>query len=328
MASFVLCARKSLKNEFQGELGPTKYLMIPEDVETPTPEHGISSPTQWMKEVVGKANPGGQPGEKALDIVVFVHGYNTDPKEALKRQRVLEAEMNTRGFPCLVIGFDWPTSGNAISYAYDRFLATETASELVKRAIIPFTKFTEVGCVINVHVLAHSMGAYVVRESFRTMDNWRSSEIANDWRVGQVVLFGADLSSSCFASDNPDMKSVFAHCGRLTNYYSGYDAALAVSNVKNIDISSRVGRVGMPVNTPCPPKAVDVDCGPAYQLATEEVLETSMEGVIDGMVSHSWYLVHEQWLNDLAMTLKGDVDRNAFPTRKIKSTEANDFVLI
>ena len=149
-------------------------------------------------------------------------------------------------------------------------------------------------------------------------------DLANDWRIGQVVLFAADISSSCFELDNSEMLPVFGRRGRLTNYYSGYDEVRAVSNVKNIDISSRVGRVGMPPDTPAHEKAVDVDCGPRYAAVPEG--DRKQFKHIDGMVSHSWYLEDPVWYDDLTATLKGQVDRNSIPTRRRVGT--NDFVLV
>jgi hypothetical protein len=46
---------------------------------------------------------------------------------------------------------------------------------------------------------------------------------------------------------------------------------------------------------------------------------------IDGMVSHSWYLEDSIWYDDLAYTLKGQLDRNLIPTRT--RVGDNDFVL-
>jgi len=223
----------------------------------------------------------------------------------------------------MVIGFDWPTGGSAVLYEYDRFEAQNTAALLVKGGIIPFANYTLKDCPVNIHVMAHSMGGFVVREAFRATDKGRDANLANDWRIGQVVLFAADLSSSCFALDDAEMVPVFSHCGRLTNYFSGYDEALAVSNVKNIDISSRVGRVGMPADTPAHEKAVDVDCGPRYAAVPEDQRQPFK--VIDGMLSHSWYFEDAVWYDDLAYTLKGQLDRNAIPTRT--RIGQNDFVL-
>ncbi len=318
MTSFVLSVRKRDADAFGKSFGRPAYLCIPDEEEIPRPAHSTGGASQWMKQIADHANPKGAQGW--LDVVFFVHGYNTDAREALLRQRLVEEEMKKRGFACMVIGFDWPTAGNAALYSYDRFEAQDAASSLVRAGIIPFAKFTLEDCPVNVHLIAHSMGGFVVREAFRSVDKGRDAYLANDWRIGQLVLFAADISSNCFALGNPDMLPVFRHCGRLTNYYSGHDHALAASNVKNIDFSSRVGRVGMPLKTPANEKALDVDCGPRYAALRDRELK-----IIDGMVSHSWYLEDVIWYDDLAHTLKGQLDRNVIPTRTFIAE--NDFLL-
>jgi len=326
MSCYVLCVRNKAdgKDRFGSGVGTASYLRIPDDIKLPAPSHDLGAPKPWLDSIVKQAIPRGTKAGNELDIVFFVHGYNTDPQEALTRQKLVERELRSRGFPCIVIGFDWPTAGSAAAYAYDRFEAQDAAAALVKGGIIPFANYTLKDCPINIHVMAHSMGGFVVREAFRTVDKARDANLANDWRVGQVVLFAADVSSSCFTLGNDDKLAVFNHCGRLTNYFSGYDEALAVSNVKNIDISSRVGRVGMPADTPAPDKAIDVDCGPRYTKIPEK--QRAAFKVIDGMVSHSWYLEDPVWYDDLAFTLIGQIDRNSIPTRK--RLGLNDFVLL
>ena len=52
-----------------------------------------------------QAMPDGvQPGDE-LDVVLFVHGYNTDAVEALKRQRLAQKELRARGVKCLLVGY-------------------------------------------------------------------------------------------------------------------------------------------------------------------------------------------------------------------------------
>ena len=322
MQSYVLCVRDVTKDPKTGQqhfgagLGAPAYLTVPWSSDPPgipardepLPAHRAKKVQDWLAAIVADAAAGGPQGRE-LEIVFFVHGYNTDPVEALKRQRLAERELRRRGYPCLVIGFDWPTAGSPATYLYDRQQAAQAALSLVTGGIVPFALYSR-KCPTQVHIMAHSMGGYVIREAFRSADKARMASIPNDWRIGQMVLFGADLSSSCFEADSPDMTAVFGHCGRLTNYYSPYDEALAVSGVKNLDISARVGRVGMPAHKPTDAKAVDVDCGPRYQTVKGRPFQ-----VIDGMASHSWYLEDDLWYDDLALTLDGGCDRNVFPTR-------------
>lgn len=324
MISYTLCLRDTVRDgkgaapRFSTGLGEAAYLAVPwtgkradlRRAPAPQPSDAMADARAWMEAVVAFAKTG-RPAEDPLDVVFLVHGYNTDAREAQLRQRLVELELRARGCDALVIGFDWPTGGTAAAYLYDRAMAAQAALALVSKGIFPFALFSKEGCPVRVHVMAHSMGAFVVREAFRGADKARLAGIPNDWRIGQLVLLGADLSSRCFAAGNPDLGPTLDHAGRLTNYFSAYDEALAVSNVKNLDISSRVGRVGMPVDPPTSIKALDVDCGPRYR----EVPERSLK-VIDGLVSHSWYFEDAVWYDDLATTLKGDWDRNVFPTRR------------
>lgn len=319
MSSFVLCVRnkESQTDTFGGSIGTPTYLAVPDGEKVPRPSHKVSGVKAWLDAIVAQAVP--KPG-KELDIVFFVHGYNTPPEESLKRQRLVEKELGNRGFASMVVGYDWPTSGGAVLYLRDRMNAQAAAAHLVDGGIIPFTKYNLRDCPVEIHLMAHSMGGFVVREAFRSIDKGRDATLSNDWRLGQVVFFAADVSSGCFDAGVTDMVPVFDHCGRLTNYFSGYDEALAVSNAKNIDISSRVGRVGMPTDNPGHEKAVDVDCGPRYVAVPNRKFKT-----IDGMKSHSWYLEDSIWYDDLAYTFQGNLDRNLIPTRT--RVGENDFVL-
>ena len=309
MNSFILSIRNKVinKDSYGIGIGGVSYLKVPDTITVPIPSEQVGLKV-WLQEIVKQANPSDANAGEEVDIVFFVHGYNTDCQEALKRQRLVEVELRKRNFNCMVIGFDWPTAGNALMYEYDRTQALDAARFLVKGGILPFANYSVINCPINVHVMAHSMGAFVVREAFRLVDKVRDASLANDWRVGQLVLLGADVSSNCFTPDNPDTQSIFNHCGRLTNYFSRYDEALAVSNVKNIDISSRAGRIGMP--SPTNSKAVDVDCSSLYAAIPNRKFT-----IIEGMISHSWYFEDTVWYDDLATTLKGDIDRNVIPNR-------------
>jgi pimeloyl-ACP methyl ester carboxylesterase len=316
MTSFVLSVRDTNpEGRFSTGLGNPSYLAVPDGADEPLPGHALGEARVWLEAVVAGAGPEGRP------VVFFVHGYNTDPAESLRRQRLIEQELIRRGFGCQVIGFDWPTAGTAVAYGYDRLEAHQAALSLVVDGILPFAGFQSAHCPVAVHLLAHSMGGFVLREAFRAADRSRRDGLGNRWKVGQLVLFAADLSSACFAADSPDLEPVFAHCGRLTNYFSGYDEALAVSNVKHLDISARVGRVGMPTRTPANAKAVDVDCGPRYLAVPDRRFQ-----VIDGLVSHSWYLEDPRWYDDLAHTLRGTLDRALIPGRQ--QVGENDFVLL
>ena len=65
---------------------------------------------------------------------------------------------------------------------------------------------------------------------------------------------------------------------RFTNYSNGNDQVLGISNVKRLGVAPRVGRVGLPNDSP--DIAVNVDCGQYYQS-----LPADQKGFTQ---SHSW----------------------------------------
>ncbi len=91
MSSFVLSIRDevSSENKFGVRIGSVSYLQVPDDATEPMPSHKVGDVRQWLDGIVGQANPPGTTAGKELDIVFFVHGYNTDAKEALVRQRLV-----------------------------------------------------------------------------------------------------------------------------------------------------------------------------------------------------------------------------------------------
>ena len=311
MDSFVLCVRSTLGDRFSTGLGPPSWLVVPSSEDQPAPGHAVAEPGAWTDRLLAAGQP----------IVFYLHGYNTDPGEALLRQRRLARELAQRAFACTVVGFDWPSGGTPAAYLHDRVQAQGAALALVAGGILPFLRARRADCPAPVHLLAHSMGAFVLREAFRAADRSHQPGLSDPWRVAQVVLVAADLSSDSFRGDHPDMAPVFARCGRLTNHFSGHDQALAVSNLKHLDLASRVGRVGMPAGASGHARAVDVDCGPRYLAVPDRRLEE-----LDGMVSHSWYLEDPRWHDDLAHTLRGALGRAHFPTRR--PAGENDFVLV
>jgi len=174
---------------------------------------------------------------------------------------------------------------------------------LVKHGIHAFAKLQEPACKIDMHVLAHSMGAYVVREAFDDVDD--TADIAQkSWSVSQVMLVGADVSVASLSAGNPKSSSLYRHCARLTNYHNPFDNALSVSAVKRIGIAPRAGRRGL--EAPLHDKAADVHCGEYYENRFRD--ESFNHG-------HTWYFDDTHFLQDVYLTICGEIDRVSIPTR-------------
>lgn len=294
-------------------------------------------------------------GQPDGDLLVYVHGYNNSVTDVLTRHRLVKRRLREFGYEGEVLSFDWPSGESTLAYLEDRSDAKDTAFLLVEECIKPFAAMQTGGavdeswsdveltgnetpaelialregqveaarrnarnarpCYTNVHVLGHSTGAYVIREAFDDADDRRSLSSRN-WSISQVAFFAADISKSSFNLGDSATTSLIRHSARITNYYNLYDAVLSISNAKRLLTSSRLGRVGLPDE--CDGKCVDVDCSDHYCTLNEP-------GSLAGKTTygHSWYFDEDDAVTaplyeDLALTIRGGVDRNVIRTRKQK----------
>lgn len=292
---YIICTRNAQGGLFRNEPGPTTYLEVPEVAEDFLPSHKIGA-ADFLRKIINSENE---------DIVIYVHGYNMTVKQTLQRHRILRKGLEKQGFTGDVITFAWPSGDNTLLYLEDRHDAKTVAMELVNSGIKLLAKQQGKNCTINVHVIAHSTGAFIINEAFDDAETTKSTAEIN-WSVSQLLFIGGDVSSDSMSVDRGE--KVYRHCNRLTNYFSGYDTALAVSNVKRVGAKNRVGRVGLPPDSPS--KAVDVDCGPYYLKKKDQIV------VIDGEPTHSWYFYSEEWLRDAYETMVLRIDRSVISTRE------------
>ena len=297
---------RNLKNgKFGGEPGPSRFLAIPENVNTVSPSQKITK-TDWVQAVIANAKSGNVAGVDVGDIVIYVHGFNQSQRSMLERHRKIRKGLEKHGFKGIVISFDWPSQDSALNYLEDRTDAKMTAFKLVEDGIKSFAALQRPDCRINLHVLAHSMGCYVVREAFDDADD-RPAVAARSWSVSQLMMMSGDISASSMTQGNSKSSSLYRHCVRMTNYYNPYDDVLTLSNVKRVGVSPRVGRIGLP--THMPEKAVNVCCGPYYKKN-----RGNFEGVVSN-AAHTWYFFDDRLMQDVHYTIQGAIDRNDIPTR-------------
>jgi esterase/lipase superfamily enzyme len=314
-ADFVMCARAVDKNKFTAEPGPTLFLQVPEQA-LPSPSHAVTRKDAWVKRL-RKESTWGKDSRTKLDrgdILIFIHGYNNSQSIVMKRHRQLKADLARAGWRGTVVSFDWPSADMTLNYLEDRHDAKQTALQLVTDGITLLSAEQGPDCTINVHLLGHSTGAYVIREAFDDADD---AQLANNsWIVSQVVLIGGDVSSGSLSATNSSSEALYRHCTRLTNYSNQYDSVLKLSNAKRVGMAPRVGRVGLPPDAPG--KAVDIDCSEYFHsLESDQALREQDQKAEIGTFNHSWHIGNVTFAKDLCETLKGDLDRTVFPTRKL-----------
>lgn len=301
MPDYLICTRSLKNGQFSTEAGPTRYLVVPSGL--PKPEHQVPR-TAFLAEVAGTpAAP------RVQDLLFFIHGYNVTQQDLMVRHRKIKSALAKAGYRGDLISFDWPAFGSAANYLEDRSDARRVAIQLVDDGIQAFAGLVRAGCTINLHLLAHSTGAFIIREAFDDADD-RHAIARTNWSVSQICYVAADVSSKSMEEESASSNSLYRHCVRLTNYFNPYDSVLKLSNVKRVGVSARAGRVGLPPNVPS--KAVAVDCGDRFKEVHPNLAPA------DFAVSHGWYFDDELFFKDLAHTLAGDMDRHVIPTRRAK----------
>ena len=301
---YIFCARNVTGGGFGSNPGPTKFLEVPDAAAVHTPAMAIQK-SSWFDTVAALAETGRTArGKRMGDVLIHVHGFNTDQTLVLKRHRMIRRGLEALGYQGVVVSFDWPCADTALNYLDDRTDAKHTAIRLVSDGIVPFTRFLEQDCEIATHVLAHSMGAFVLREALDDADD-RRALVTTGWSLSQVMICGGDVSADSMGPSAVSA-SLYRHCVRLTNYANPFDAVLSISNVKRVGVSPRVGRIGLPAGAPS--KAVNVDMGLYYDAHRED-----FAGIANA--DHSFYFSSPEFLQDVYLTLLGEIDRASIPTR-------------
>lgn len=231
------------KQKFDAEPARTRFLEVPGN-RLPTPAHTIKQ-AAWVDAVMaeGHTHTNHRTGNDCGDIAVLMHGYNNDAKSIMWHHRRPKADLAATGFKVVLVSFDCPSNDRALNYLEVRSDAKITALRLVDDCISLLASAQLHGCEYNVHVVAHSTGAYVVREGFDDADD-RPGVAASNWDVSQLCFVGADVSSRSMSASDSKSISTYRHCIRLTNYQNPFDRVLKLSIVKCVGGAPRLGRIG------------------------------------------------------------------------------------
>jgi pimeloyl-ACP methyl ester carboxylesterase len=289
----------------------------PDDADDPSPtarylrlDSADSDPTEldvgvWQAQIIAQFPKSPAPPQtRTGDIIFFVHGFDVDFKSACAAHFKISASLTAAGFQGQLISFDWPSMGLTFAYLSDRSHARLAANSLVTSGISLLRDAQMDGCQVNLHVMAHSMGCFVVQQAFV----WSYQDVPPDWRVGQLIFVAADVDYTVFSAGNPSAKAFGAHAGRLTAYCNRYDKALAVSSAKRLELAPRMRRVGLPNDAP--DTMVEVDCSNLFDAAYPSLTQH-----LDPVTTHVFYFDQTVFWQDVVLTLAGGMDRSVIPTR-------------
>lgn len=155
--------------------------------------------------------------------LVFIHGYNVQFDEAIKRGAQLVRDLNFDG-PAFI--FSWPSKGGTIGVFYYG-LDQGTAANAVDALVEFLHEVRRATGAKSIHLIAHSMGNRVLLPALVKIANQRDADLRS--RLGEVIFAAPAVPEREFIDSIG--KLVKQGMNRFTLYASSFDRALLVGNV-------------------------------------------------------------------------------------------------
>ena len=229
------------------------------------------------------------------DTLVFIHGFNVTFTGALEAAARLADSVVVDGRQVNVVVFSWPSDGQAVplmSYYSDREDARASGPALA-RAYLKLRDYlvkldSEEYCQRRLHLLAHSMGNYVLRQGLQALI--AKEPAALNRFFDQILMAAPDEDDDTFEHDSK--LKLLPRLGRqVTVYFNPNDRALLISD-KTKSNPDRLGSDGPRLIDMIPKKIVLVDC-------------RNVAGEADPLTMHSYYIRSAAMARDLAEVLRG-----------------------
>jgi esterase/lipase superfamily enzyme len=166
-------------------------------------------------------------GPEERTTFVFIHGFNVDFNEAVRRTAQLGFDLGLSQAPIL---YSWPSQGSALQYIADTNAAMWTVPHLAEF----LRDLQEQSGATSIHLIAHSMGNQALTGALRILmaDPSRQPRLFK-----QVVLTAPDLDAHVFERDlAPQIVGIGE---RTTLYASSRDEVLTIS--KRLNAYRRAG---------------------------------------------------------------------------------------
>lgn len=150
------------------------------------------------------------------DILLYVHGFNTSLEDARFRVAQIVADGRFSGVAAL---FAWNSKGGLLAYESDKESAT-VARDALEKLIVDLSHAPGGG---RIHILAHSMGAWLTMESLRAIAISGHPDL--DGRLGEVMLAAPDIDLTVFRQQVSRLDP-----GHVSIFIANNDRALSLSS--------------------------------------------------------------------------------------------------
>ncbi len=151
------------------------------------------------------------------DILLYVHGFNTTLQDARFRLAQIVADARFGGVPVL---FTWPAENGLFSYVSAKERATASRDAL-EHLVWDLAQEPGVG---RVHVLAHSMGAWLAMEALR--ENAIAGHADLGGKLGNIMLAAPDIDLAVFK----EQMTRIGEAAHVSIFVSAGDRALSLSS--------------------------------------------------------------------------------------------------
>lgn len=217
---------------------------VPGAIETPSIWRLEFGPSPAKHVIVSKVEPmqadgyfsrmrGQMQDRERKEIVVFVHGFNTQFDAAARRAAQLAYDMDYRGIPVL---YSWPSAGKTMSYVSD-----EAVVRLSGRRLSRFLEeLHERSGADTIHIVAHSMGNRAATDALELLALRAQAKGMELPLFGQLFFAAPDVDAGLFAEMAETIRPL---AKRLTLYASENDWALEASR-KLHGNAPRAGQAG------------------------------------------------------------------------------------
>ncbi|MEO0359270.1 MAG: alpha/beta fold hydrolase, partial [Pseudomonadota bacterium] len=318
MTHFILTNRNI--NETQTEFSfkvskTTRFLALNETATVLDPKRatdGIDARTQWAKSIIDDA----QTSKGTVDVVVMVHGFNTDASEGFAAHRAGKDALLRNGLRgAAVVSFLWPSDGVLFGYPLDIRDAKKSAAILAVDcigAIIQAGK--DQGKTVRLHLLGHSMGAFLILNMFSPGPN-HFDTVVKHWSFENVIFFAADVSQRHMAGGMG--QGLINRTRRMTNYASKDDDVLFLAKLIRFFLwlnTKRLGRQGLPASLVNQKSVVNVDVTQHWRDLQKK---HNMDFVTAFKKSHAFYRTDDVFVSDLIHVMDGNADPTKLPNRQV-----------
>lgn len=203
--------------------------------------------------------------------LVFVHGFKTTFMQGMYQCAQIMWDIKFEGLP---VYFSWASGGKVGDYEHDRNSALVARPRFAKM----LGDLRSAG-VKTVHVLAHSMGNFVVLDAIANHNHGNLP-----LGIGEVLMAAPDVDADHYRSIGPKVR---AACSGMTLYASSVDKALKLSKA----IAGNIPRAG------------DVYDGKPIILQNVDSIDVTAVGAEIFGLNHGVFASEKSILNDVKLLL-------------------------